>query len=397
MSYLDKRTVRDIDVKNKKVLLRCDFNVPLDNKCNITDTKRIDEALKTINYLIENGAKIIICSHLGKPKGEYKSECSLKPIADYLSKQLNKEVKLAKDVIGEDAERVVAELGSGELCMLENLRFESGETENDEEFAKRLASFADIYINDAFGTCHRSHASTVGVTRFLPSAYGFLIEKELNAISGLLEAPKHPFVAILGGAKVSDKIEMISNLLEKVDVLMAGGGMSYTFTNALGYTIGDSICETDKISFAKDMMAKAKERGVKFLLPVDVKVGKEYKPDTEYKLVDADKIPEGWMGLDIGPKTIELFREAILEAKTIFWNGPMGVFEWGNFINGTLEVGKAVAESGAVSVIGGGDSAAAMHKLGLAEKMTHVATGGGATLELLSGKPLPALEVIDEK
>ena len=397
MSYLNKRTVRDIDVRNKRVLLRCDFNVPLDSKRNITDTRRIDEALKTINYLIDNNAKIIICSHLGNPKGEYKKEYSLKPVADYLSGKLGKEVKLTSDVVGEDANKIVSGLECGEVCMLENLRFEPGETANDEEFAKKLASLGEVYVNDAFGTCHRAHASTVGVTKFLPSAYGFLIEKELTAISKLLDNPEHPFVAILGGAKVSDKIEMIGNLLEQVDVLMVGGGMSYTFMNALGYPVGESICESDKISFAKDMMAKAKERGVKFLLPLDLRVGKEYKSDTEYKCVDADKIPEGWMGLDIGSKTIELFREAILEAKTIFWNGPMGVFEWESFIGGTLEVAKAVAESGAVSVIGGGDSAAAIQKLGLGDKMTHVATGGGATLEFLSGKSLPALEAIDDK
>ncbi|MDO4199225.1 MAG: phosphoglycerate kinase [Clostridia bacterium] len=397
MSYLNKLTVRDLNAENKKVLLRCDFNVPLDNKCNITDTKRIDEALKTINYLIEKNAKIIICSHLGKPKGEYKKEFSLKPVAEYLSSKLGQEVKLANDVVGESAKKVVSELGSGEVCMIENLRFEAGETFNDEEFSKKLASLAEIYVNDAFGTCHRAHASTVGVTRFLPSACGFLIEKEILALSKLLDNPARPFVAILGGAKVSDKIDVISSLLEKVDVLMVGGGMSYTFTNALGYSVGDSICESDKIIFAKDMMAKAKERDVKFLLPLDLKVGKEYKKDTEFKVVSADKIPEDWMGLDIGPKTIEQFKEVISQAKTVFWNGPMGVFEWDNFMEGTLEVGKAVAESGAMSVIGGGDSAAAMEKLGLAEKMTHVSTGGGASLEFLCGKSLPAIEALQDK
>lgn len=397
MGCLNKLTVRDLNPENKKVLLRCDFNVPLDNKCNITDTKRIDEALKTINYLIEKNAKIIICSHLGKPKGENKKEFSLKPVAKCLSDKLGKDVKLADDVVGENARKIVSELGSGEVCMLENLRFEPGETSNDEGFSKKLASFADMYVNDAFGTCHRAHASTVGVTKFLPSACGFLIEKEILALSKLLDNPARPFVAILGGAKVSDKIDVISSLLEKVDVLMVGGGMSYTFTNALGYAVGDSICESDKITFAKDMMAKAKERDVKFLLPLDLKVGKEYKKDAEFKTVDADKIPEGWMGLDIGPKTINQFKEAISEAKTIFWNGPMGVFEWDNFMEGTLEVGKAVAESGAMSVIGGGDSAAAMEKLGLAEKMTHVSTGGGASLEFLCGKSLPAIEALQDK
>lgn len=397
MGCLNKLTVRDLNPENKKVLLRCDFNVPLDNKCNITDTKRIDEALKTINYLIEKNAKIIICSHLGKPKGENKKEFSLKPVAKCLSDKLGKDVKLAEDVVGESAKKIISELKPGEVCMLENLRFEPGETSNDEEFSKKLASFADMYVNDAFGTCHRAHASTVGVTKFLPSACGFLIEKEILALSKLLDNPARPFVAILGGAKVSDKIDVISSLLEKVDVLMVGGGMSYTFTNALGYAVGDSICESDKITFAKDMMAKAKERDVKFLLPLDLKVGKEYKKDAEFKTVDADKIPEGWMGLDIGPKTINQFKEAISEAKTIFWNGPMGVFEWDNFMEGTLEVGKAVAESVAMSVIGGGDSAAAMEKLGLAEKMTHVSTGGGASLEFLCGKSLPAIEALQDK
>ncbi len=397
MSYLNKLTVRDLDVENKKVLLRCDFNVPLDNKHNITDAKRIDEALKTIEYLREKNAKIIICSHLGKPKGEYRKEFSLKPVAQYLSNKLGQEVKLSEDVVGDSAKKMISELNPSEVCMLENLRFEVGETSNDEEFSKKLASLADIYVNDAFGTCHRSHASTVGVTKFLPSAYGFLIEKEILALSKLLDNPSRPFVAILGGAKVSDKIDVISSLLEKVDVLMVGGGMSYTFTNALGYAVGDSICESDKIIFAKDMMAKAKERDVKFLLPVDLKVGKEYKKDTEFKITDADKIPEGWMGLDIGPKTIRQFKEAISQAKTVFWNGPMGVFEWDNFIEGTFEVGKAIAESGAMSVIGGGDSAAAMEKLGLAGKMTHVSTGGGASLEFLCGKSLPAIEALQDR
>lgn len=394
---LNKLTVRDLNAENKKVLLRCDFNVPLDNKRNITDTKRIDEALQTINCLKEKNAKVIICSHLGKPKGEYKKEFSLKPIAEYLSSKLGQEVRLAEDVVGNSAKKITSELKPGEVCMLENLRFEPGETSNDEEFSKRLASLADIYVNDAFGTCHRAHASTVGVTKFLPSACGFLIEKEILALSKLIDNPARPFVAILGGAKVSDKIDVISSLLEKVDVLMVGGGMSYTFTNALGYAVGDSICESDKIIFAKDMMAKAKERDVKFLLPLDLKVGKEYKKDTEFKVVSADKIPEGWMGLDIGPKTINQFKEAISQAKTVFWNGPMGVFEWDNFMEGTLEIGKAVSESGAMSVIGGGDSAAAMEKLGLAEKMTHVSTGGGASLEFVCGKKLPAIEALQNK
>lgn len=397
MNYLNKRTIRDLDVCDKKVLLRCDFNVPLDNRQTITDTKRIDESLETINYLVEKNAKIILCSHLGSPKGEYKSELSLRPVADYLATRLNKSVKLSFDVVGENSRAIVDNLQPGEVCMLENLRFEPGETSNDEDFSNKLASLAEVYVNDAFGTCHRAHASTVGVAKILPSAYGFLIEKELSALSKLLDNPSKPFVAILGGSKVSDKIEVINNLLDKVDVLMVGGGMSYTFTTALGYSVGDSICEVDKISFAKDMMAKAIERDVKFVLPIDLKVGKEYKATAETQIVDADKIPEGWMGLDIGPKTIALFKEYITDAKTIFWNGPMGVYEWDNFIEGTSEIGKAVAESGAMSVIGGGDSAAAMYKLGLADKITHIATGGGASLEFLGGKQLPALEALQDK
>ena len=397
MDYSSKKTVEDINVQGKKVLVRCDFNVPFDEKGNITDTKRIDEAMKTINYLIDKGAKVILCSHLGRPKGQKNPKLSLRPVAKYLSQILGKEVKMASDVIGESAKTVVSSLNQGEVCLLENLRFHNEEEENDKGFAEKLASFADVYVNDAFGTCHRAHASTVGVTEYLPSVCGFLIQKEINVMGNALKDPKRPFLSILGGAKVSDKIGIITNLMEKVDTLIVGGGMAYTFMNALGYSVGTSICESDKVELAKDIMAKAKEKGVKFLLPVDNKVGKEYSPDTEAQIVDADKIPDGWMGLDIGTKTAKLFSEAIKGAGTVVWNGPMGVSEWERFAEGTLAVAKAIAESNAVSIIGGGDSAAAIQKLGFADRMTHISTGGGASLRFLEGAPLPGLVALDEK
>ena len=397
MDYLNKKTVRDIDVKGKRVFLRCDFNVPFDEKGNITDTKRIDESLKTIKYLIDNDAKLILCSHLGRPKNGFEDKLSLKPVAKYLKEVLGRDVKLAKDVAGEDTKRIVNSLKPGEICMLENIRFEDGERSNSPEFAKKLASLADVCINDAFGASHRAHASTAGVAKLLPAGYGFLIEKEISTMSRILNNPKRPFVSILGGAKISDKIGVINSLLDKVDVLIIGGGMSYTFANALGYSVGTSLCETEKLGLAKDMMAKAKEKGVKLLLPIDVKVAKEYDPNAEYKVVSFDKIPDGWMGLDIGPKTAKLFSEAIAGAGTVVWNGPMGVSEWENFASGTFAVAKAIAESGAISIIGGGDSAAAIYKLGFASKMTHISTGGGASLTFLEGKPLPAWEVIEDR
>ncbi len=397
MDYLNKKTVRDIDVKGKRVFLRCDFNVPFDEKGNITDTKRIDESLKTIKYLIDNNAKLILCSHLGRPKNGFEDKLSLKPVAKYLKEVLGRDVKLAKDVAGEDTKRIVNSLKPGEICMLENIRFEDGERTNSPEFAKKLASLADVCINDAFGASHRAHASTAGVAKLLPAGYGFLIEKEISTMSRILNNPKRPFVSILGGAKISDKIGVINSLLDKVDVLIIGGGMSYTFANALGYSVGTSLCETEKLGLAKDMMAKAKEKGVKLLLPIDVKVAKEYDPNAEYKVVSFDKIPDGWMGLDIGPKTAKLFSEAIAGAGTVVWNGPMGVSEWDNFASGTFAVAKAIADSGAISIIGGGDSAAAIYKLGFASKMTHISTGGGASLTFLEGKPLPALEVIEDR
>ena len=397
MNYSNKKSITDIPIKNKTVFLRCDLNVPLDSKLNIVDTKKIDESLKTINYLIENNSKIIICSHLGRPKSKNDSNFSLKPIANYLSKALAKEVVLLPEITGENTKKTIDNLNFGDICMLENIRFDKRETENDDNFSKELASLADVYINDAFAVCHRTHASTVGITKYLPSACGFLVEKEITILENALKSPKRPFVAILGGAKVSDKIEVINNLLSKVDTLIIGGGMSYTFTNALGYSIGNSICEKDKISTAKDIMAKAKEKGVKILLPLDNIVGLEYSADTEFKTVDSDKIPNGWTGLDIGSKTIKLFSETILKAGTIIWNGPMGVYEWKNFQKGTAKIAQAVAKSGAISIIGGGDSAAAIQNLGFKDKVTHVSTGGGATLKFLEGKSMPALDAIDEK
>ncbi len=397
MNYLNKKSITDINVKNKTVFLRCDLNVPLDSKLNIIDTKKIDESLKTIKYLIENNSKIIICSHLGRPKSKNDSNFSLKPIANYLSKTLGKEIKLLPEIEGENTKKIINGLNFGDVCMLENIRFDERECENDDDFSKYLASLADVYINDAFAVCHRAHASTVGITKYLPSACGFLVEKEIKILGSALKSPKRPFVAILGGAKISDKIEVINNLMEKVDTLIIGGGMSYTFTNALGYSVGDSICEKDKISLAKNIMAKAKEKGVKILLPLDNVVGLKYSADTEFKTVDSDKIPNGWTGLDIGQKTVKLFSETILKAKTIIWNGPLGVYEWKNFQKGTAGIARAVANSEATSIIGGGDSAAAIQNLGFKDKVTHISTGGGATLKFLEGKSFPALEAIDEK
>ena len=397
MNYLNKKTVEDIDVAGKRVLVRCDFNVPFDAEGNIADPKRIDEALKTIKYLVSRNARVILCSHLGRPKGEFNMKYSLAPVAKYLSQALGQEVKMAKDVVGESAKSIAASLKDGEVELIENVRFHKEEEKNDPAFSKELASLAEIYVNDAFGTAHRAHASTAGVADYLPAVCGYLIQKEITIMGGALTEPKRPFVAILGGAKVSDKIGVIINLLEKVDTLIIGGGMAYTFMNALGYSIGTSICEADKVELAKDMMAKAKEKGVKFLIPVDNIVGTEYKPDTEHKVVDSDNIPDGWMGLDIGPKTAALFADAVKGAGTVVWNGPMGVSEWENFAAGTIAVAKAVAESGAISIIGGGDSAAAVEKLGFAEKMTHISTGGGASLEFLEGKVLPGIACLNDK
>lgn len=397
MNYMNKKTVEDIDVAGKKVLVRCDFNVPFDDNGNISDPKRINEALKTIRYLIDHKAKVILCSHLGRPKGEFNPKYSLAPVGAYLSKVLGQEVKMAKDVIGKSATEIAASLKDGEVELLENVRFHKEEEKNDPAFAKALASLADIYVNDAFGTAHRAHASTAGVANYLPAVCGYLIQKEITIMGGALNNPKRPFTAILGGAKVSDKIGVITNLLDKVDTLIIGGGMAYTFMNALGYSIGTSICENDKIELAKNLMAKAKDKGVKFVIPVDNIVATEYKPDSPCKTVDSDTIPDGWMGLDIGPKTAALFADAIKGSGTIVWNGPMGVSEWERFAGGTTAVAKAVAESGAISIIGGGDSAAAVEKLGFADKMTHISTGGGASLEFLEGKELPGIACLNDK
>ena len=397
MDYLDKKSVRDIEVREKTVFLRCDFNVPLDPNGNITDTRRIDESMKTIKYLVDNKAKLVLCSHLGRPKCEFTGSLSMAPVAKYLESITGKNIKLIPEITGENTKNIINEMSFGDICILENIRFAEGEKVNDPEFAKELASLADVYINDAFGACHREHASTAGIAKYLPSGYGFLIEKELSIINKVLANPKRPFVSILGGAKISDKIGVINSLLDKVDVLIVGGGMSYTFANALGYSVGTSLCETDKLDLAKDMMAKAKEKNVKFLLPLDIKVARKYDPNSEYKIVDFDKIPDGWMGLDIGPKTEKLFSDALSAAGTIIWNGPMGVSEWDNFASGTLALAKAIAKTNAVSIIGGGDSAAAVVKLGYADKMTHISTGGGASLCLLEGKELPAIKALENK
>ena len=397
MDYSKKKTVEDIDVAGKRVLVRCDFNVPFDAEGNISDPKRINEAMKTIKYLIDHKARVILCSHLGRPKGEVNMKYSLAPVAKYLAEKLGQEVKMATDVVGESAQKMAASLKDGEVGVIENVRFVPGETKNDPELAKKMASLAEIYVNDAFGTAHRAHASTAGVADYLPAVCGYLIQKEISIMGGALSDPKRPFVAILGGAKVSDKIGVINNLLDKVDTLIIGGGMAYTFMNALGYSVGTSICESDKVELAKDIMAKAKDKGVKFLIPVDNVVGKEYDPNTEHQTIHSDKIPDGWMGLDIGPDTQKLFSDAIKGAGTVVWNGPMGVSEWENFAAGTIAVAKAVAESGAISIIGGGDSAAAVEKLGYADKMTHISTGGGASLEFLEGKVLPGIACLNDK
>ena len=394
---MNKKTVKDIDVKGKKVLVRCDFNVPQDENGNITDNRRIVSALDTIKYLLENNAKIILCSHLGRPKGEVKKEFSLEPVAKELSKLLEKEVKLSKDVVGEDTKNLVANMKDGDIVLLENVRFEPGEEKNDREFSKKLASLADIYVNDAFGTAHRAHSSTAGVAEFLPAVSGFLIEKEINFMGKALENPERPFVAILGGVKVSDKIGVIDNLLEKVDTLIIGGAMAYTFFKAQGYEVGKSVCEIDKLELANNLLNKAKEKNVKLLLPVDTVVGKEFDKNTESKVVKFNEIPEDWQGFDIGPETIKLFSDELKKAKTVVWNGPMGLFEFDKFAVGTNAIANALANIDAVTIIGGGDSASAIEKAGLSNKMSHVSTGGGASLEFLEGKKLPGIECLLDK
>ena len=395
---MNKKTVKDIDVNGKKVLVRCDFNVPIDSETGeITDNRRIRAALPTIQYLLDHNAKVILCSHLGRPKGEFNLKYSLKPVAGELSKLLNKDVKLAKDVIGENAKELTANMKEGDIVLLENVRFHKEEEQNDPEYSKALASMAEIYVNDAFGTAHRAHSSTTGVADYLPAVSGFLIEKELEFLGGALENPAHPFVAILGGSKVSDKIGVIENLLDKVDTLIIGGGMAYTFYKAQGHHIGTSICEEDKLDLAKSILEKAQEKGVKLLLPVDNHVSSEYSNNGEEKMVNSTEIPDGFMGLDIGPKTIEKFEEAVKDAKTVVWNGPLGVCEFDKFATGTKAVATMLSKIDAITIIGGGDSAAAIEKLGLADKMTHISTGGGASLEFLGGAELPALTVIMDK
>ncbi len=430
MTY-NKKTVEDIAVKGKKVLVRCDFNVPVKDGV-ITDDKRIVGAMKTIQYLVDNGAKVILCSHMGRPhnvldeklalsKKEKKkieampeaeqeaakaaalekakddiTKLSLKIVADDLAKKGFK-VTLAKDVVGPDAQAKAAALADGEVLLLENVRFHAAEEKNDPDFAKAMASLAEIYVNDAFGTAHRAHASTAGVADYLPAVCGYLIQKEIAIMGGALEDPKRPFVAILGGAKVSDKIGVINNLLEKVDTIIIGGGMAYTFFRAMGYPTGTSICEEDKLELATGLLQKAKEKGVNFLLPVDNIIAREYKEDATFMRIYSDSIPDGWMGLDIGKCTQELYAKSIAGSGTVIWNGPMGVSEWANFAEGTIAVAKAVADSGAISIIGGGDSAAAVEKLGFADKMTHISTGGGASLEFLEGLELPGIACLMDK
>ena len=431
MTY-NKKTIEDVEVAGKRVLVRCDFNVPLKDGV-ITSDKRIVEALPTIKYLLDKGAKVVLCSHMGKPhsiltegfgltkKEKKKVEAlpaeeqaaatadllkkalgdkqkfTLKPVADRLNELLGDKVTFAEDIIGEDAKAKVAALKEGEAVLLENVRFDARETKNGADFAKALSEYAELYVNDAFGTAHRAHASTAGVAAYLPAVCGYLIQKEISVMGKALADPVRPFVAILGGAKVSDKIGVINNLIDKVDTLIIGGGMAYTFFKAQGLEIGNSLCEEDKLDLANEMVAKARAKGVNFLLPVDNRIGREYDENTQNMVIFSDSIPDGWMGLDIGPVTSELFAKTIEGAGTVVWNGPMGVSEWKNFANGTESVAKAVAESGAVSIIGGGDSAAAVEKLGFAEKMTHISTGGGASLEFLEGLELPRIACLLDK
>ena len=432
MTY-NKKSVEDIELAGKRVLVRCDFNVPLKDGV-ITSDKRIVEALPTIKYLLEKGCKVVLCSHMGKPHAIFtegfgltkkekakiealpaeeqkaaeaellakaaiddKKKFTLKPVAARLNELLGDKVTFAEDIVGEDAKAKVAALKAGEAVLIENVRFDARETKNGADFAKELADFADVYVNDAFGSAHRAHASTAGVAAYLPAVCGYLIQKEIGVMGKALADPARPFVAILGGAKVSDKIGVINNLLEKVDTLIIGGGMAYTFFKAAGHSVGTSLCEDDKIDLAKEMVAKAAAKGVNFMIPVDNVVATEYDENAEHKIVNSDDIPDGWMGLDIGPNTRELFANAIKGAGTVVWNGPMGVSEWKNFAAGTEAVAAAVADSGAISIIGGGDSAAAVEKLGFASRMTHISTGGGASLEFLEGKDLPGISCLLNK
>ena len=396
---LNKKTIEDVAVQGKRVLVRCDFNVPMDTDKNITDDIRIRGALPTIKFLVNNGARVILMSHLGRPKGEANKKYSLEPVAKRLAELLDQEVIFAADdtVVGESAKKAVAEMKDGEVVLLENVRFRKEEEKNNPDFSKELASLGEIFVNDAFGTAHRAHSSTAGIADYLPCVSGYLIQKEIEIMGMALHNPNRPFTAILGGAKVSDKIGVITNLLEKVDTLIVGGGMAFTFLKAMGHEIGKSLLEEDKLELAKELMEKAAAKGVKLLLPVDVVVAAEFKADAAHKTVDVAEIPADMMGLDIGPKTVEYFGKAIREAQTVIWNGPMGVFEMPAFAVGTEEVAKAVSESKGTTIIGGGDSAAAVEQLGYADKMTHISTGGGASLEFLEGIELPGIAVIQDK
>ncbi len=393
---MNKKSIESIDVSGKKVLVRCDFNVPLDEEGRITDENRLVGALPTIKYLIDKGAKVILCSHLGRPKGEFNMKYSLRPVAKRLSELLGREVAMAEDVIGDSSKAVVNALEDGGVALLENVRFHKEEEKNDPEFAKALASLGEIYVNDAFGTAHRAHASTAGVADYLPAVCGFLIQKEIEVMGGALENPARPFVAILGGAKVSDKIGVIRNLIDKVDALVIGGGMAYTFIRAMGHTVGNSICEADKVSLAAELMEEAEAKGVKLILPKTTIIADKFDAEAEMKEVVSDSIPDGWMGMDIGDESIKCFSEVVKGAKTVIWNGPMGVFEFPRFAKGTRALAQAVAEADAVTIIGGGDSAAAVIQLGFADKMTHISTGGGAALEYLEGIELPGIACLLE-
>lgn len=396
MSMQHKKTVKDIDVAGKRVLVRCDLNVPLADGA-ITDDQRIEASLPTLRYLLDAGAAVIVCSHLGRPKNGFEEKYSMKPVAARLGERLGRPVQLAADVVGADAKAKAAALQPGEVLLLENVRFEKGETKNDPTLSGELAALAELFVNDAFGTAHRAHCSTAGVADHLPAVSGFLIEKELAFLGGALENPARPFVAILGGAKVSDKIGVIESLLEKADSILIGGGMAYTFFKAQGYEIGNSICEAEKLEIAKGLLAKAKEKGVELLLPVDTVAATEFAPDAPLSVVPSSEIPSDQMGMDIGPAAIQAYAKVISSAKTVIWNGPMGVFEMPRFAVGTREIARAMAESEAVTIIGGGDSAAAAAQLGFSERMSHISTGGGASLEFLEGLELPGIACLDEK
>ncbi len=395
---MNKKTLEDLQLCGKKVLVRVDFNVPLDKERNITDDTRIRAALPTIRYLLDQNAKIILMSHLGRPKGTgFEADFSMAPVARRLGELLNMEIKAAEDVIGDSAKALVEDIKEGEIVLLENLRFHKAETKNDPEFAKALAAYGEVYINDAFGTAHRAHASTEGVAHYLPAAAGYLLKKELEVLGKTLDNPDRPFVAILGGAKVSDKIGVIRNLISKVDTLIIGGGMAYTFFKAKGYEIGKSLLEEDKVELASDLMKQADEKGVKLLLPVDTVAAAEFKADADYKVVPSNQIPADWQGLDIGPESRKEFGEAIVNARLVVWNGPMGVFEMPAFAKGTQAIADYMSQCSGITIIGGGDSAAAVEQLGYADKMTHISTGGGASLEFLEGKELPGVAVLDDK